>query len=332
MIPLATDQKNCYDAAGEIVPCEGTGQDGEKKTGGFVPQERFSVNEKTAVDQATGLEWTLDASIAEFPLDWNEAFEFVRNMSKKKTFGHADWRLPSRRELFSLVSHTAINPALPENHPFVAPFSGYYWTSDSCARLSNQAWYIHLGGARVQRGMKHGSYMVWPVRTAKGKRDVFFSNGHMTAFYKSREKASGREESLSERGPQPGSRFVDQGEAVLDRMTGLQWRRNADLANGQVDWSKALKIIAELNNKTSTSVEKPWRLANVRELESICDIDRHTPALAEGHPFENVRPFYWSSTTSAYDPCYAWASYMQDGAVGVGYKPDAEFFVWAVRG
>jgi hypothetical protein len=30
----------------------------------------------------------------------------------------------------------------------------------SCARLPNQAWYIHLGGARVFKGMKHGSYMV----------------------------------------------------------------------------------------------------------------------------------------------------------------------------
>jgi len=52
-------------------------------------------------------------------------------------------------------------------HPFTNIFTGYYWTSSSCARLPNQAWYIHLGGARVFKGMKYGSYMVWPVRIAE---------------------------------------------------------------------------------------------------------------------------------------------------------------------
>ena len=274
----------------------------------------------------------MDASITEFPLDWNEAFEFVREMNEKETFGHADWRLPNRRELFSLVSHTTINPALPENHPFVAPFSGYYWTSDACARLSKQAWYIHLGGARVQRGIKHGSYMVWPVRTAKGKGNAFFSRGPTTVFDESGEKVSWHEGNPSEKGLRPRQRFVEKGEAVLDRRTGLHWKRNADLGNGPVEWTKALTIVADINKKSGPSAEKPWHLANVRELESICDLNRHTPALAEDHPFENVHSIYWSSTTSVYDPCYAWALYLQDGAVGVGYKPNAEFFVWAVRG
>ncbi|MGD8714412.1 MAG: DUF1566 domain-containing protein [Desulfobacterales bacterium] len=74
-----------------------------------------------------------------------------------------------------------------------------------------------------------------------------------------------------------------------------------------------------------------WRLPNIRELESIIDLNRHTPALSAGHPFGQVSVGYWSSTTSAYEPRYAWVVYMQDGAVGVGYKKYAEFHALAVR-
>jgi hypothetical protein len=74
-----------------------------------------------------------------------------------------------------------------------------------------------------------------------------------------------------------------------------------------------------------------WRLPMIRELESLTDMGRHSPALPEGHPFEHMKKWYWSSTTSAYEPAYAWGLYLVDGGVGVGYKSKAEFFVWAVR-
>ena len=78
--------------------------------------------------------------------------------------GYSDWRLPTRSELFTLVSHARINPALPTGHLFENVFPGYYWTATHCSRLPRQAWYVHFGGGRIFRGMKHGSYLVWPVR------------------------------------------------------------------------------------------------------------------------------------------------------------------------
>ena len=33
---------------------------------------------------------------------------------------------------------------------------------------------------------------------------------------------------------------------------------------------------------------------------SLVDLGMHSPALAEGHPFESVEMFYWSATTSRY--------------------------------
>ena len=74
-----------------------------------------------------------------------------------------------------------------------------------------------------------------------------------------------------------------------------------------------------------------WRLPNVRELESLLDLSRHSPAVKTPDLFLNIRDGYWSSTTSLYDPSYAWVLYTEDGNVGVGYKERPTFYVWAVR-
>lgn len=60
------------------------------------------------------------------------------------------------------------------------------------------------------------------------------------------------------------------------------------------------------------------------------DCSAHGPALPASHPFNNVRDVYWSSTTSLYEPDWAWALYLDKGAVGVGQKRQAQFCVWAV--
>jgi hypothetical protein len=75
-----------------------------------------------------------------------------------------------------------------------------------------------------------------------------------------------------------------------------------------------------------------WRLPNIRELESLVALTRHSPALDPGHGFGLVPDGCWSATTSVYEPSYAWVLYPQDGAIGVGFKAGAEFCAWAVSG
>jgi hypothetical protein len=70
---------------------------------------------------------------------------------------------------------------------------------------------------------------------------------------------------------------------------------------------------------------------NIRELESLVDLNCHSPALESDHPFEHTAEGYWSATTSIYETRYAWVLYPRDGAVGVGYKPLREFCASAVR-
>ncbi len=125
---------------------------------------RFHLADEAVNDKYTGLMWTRAAGLLEFPMTWEEALAEIKGFNESGLFGYQDWKLPNRRELFSLMSHDDINPSVDTGHPFTGIFHGYCWTATTCARLPNQAWYIHLGGARVFKGIKHRSYMVWPVR------------------------------------------------------------------------------------------------------------------------------------------------------------------------
>jgi hypothetical protein len=297
---LYTDQTTCYDIDGREIPCRGTGQDGERTDGGIGLKKRFVGDEHTVLDRLTDLTWCRDAGLSEFPLTWQEAHDFVDRMNREHRFGCRDWRLPSREDLFGLVSHVCINPSLPLQHPFRNVFPAYYWSGTSCARLPDQAWYIHFGGGRVYRGMKQGSYMLWPARGGVG--------------------------TVTHHAP----RFALQRETVLDRLTGLMWTRSPNGTAGAVDWQEALEA-ARAIKELRVGGHADWRLPNIRELTSLVDLEQHSPALPPDHPFDSVQEGYWSSTTSVYEPRYAWALYTLDGAVGVGYKARANFHVWGVR-
>jgi hypothetical protein len=300
LLLLKTDQTHCYDESGHPVACDASGQDAEFNSNRDDQTARFDAYNGLVADRTTGLRWNQNASPATFPLGWSEAFEYIGRLNRDGYHGVNNWRMPCRRELFSLVSHQQVNPALPDGHPFTDVFSGYYWTSSPCRRLSDQAWYIHLGGGRIQRGMKHGSYMLWPV-TGPQADEHDMSN-----------------------------RFAIENDVARDRLTDLVWLRHSELIDRQINWKKALEAIDALNAE-KVGGHTNWRLPNIRELESLVDLSRHSPALPADHPFGHVAGGYWSSTTSAYETRYAWVLYARDGAVGVGYKHLPEFCARAVR-
>jgi hypothetical protein len=45
----------------------------------------------------------------------------------------------------------------------------------------------------------------------------------------------------------------------------------------------------------------------------------------------DIQDGYWSSTTSTYEPDWAWALYLDKGAIGVGQKRGKHFHVMALR-
>ena len=301
LLQLKTDQRSCYNESGHEIPCAGSGQDGQSSGPRQPSATRFEARDDLVVDRVTDLVWTHTASPATFPMSWPEAFEYVDHLNRSSHCGIDNWRLPSRRELFSLVSHRCINPALPEGHPFTEVFPGYYWTASPCRRLADQAWYIHFGGGRIYRGMKANSYMVWPVAGSQPDEQL------------------------------PPNRFVtSQQRTAQDRLTNRVWLKPQGSVQRTVSWEKALAAIDVLNAQKEGG-HADWRLPNIRELESLVDLNRHSPALPADHPFEDIAEGYWSATTSAYEKRYAWVLYPRDGAVGVGYKRLTDFCVWAIR-
>lgn len=327
--PLQTGQVTCHTVSGHEIPCSGSGQDADFKKGIPWPAPRFERKDEVVLDRLTGLIWTRNAAIAEFPMAWQEALDYITGMNCAKAFGCTDWRLPNRRELRSLMSHQARKPALPEGHPFTNVFSGWYWTSTTAAINTSYAWYLHTEGARMFYGGKEQFFLLWPVRgggngilPATGQTECYDSAGRLVSCAGSGQDGEFR---IGRAWPEP--RFEAAGGAVIDRLTGLSWLREADLTEGRsVTWNDALSAVARLNQNSTIH----WRLPNINELESLVDCSTHSPALPAGHPFSGIKEAYWSSTTSMFEPDWAWALYLTKGAVGVGQKGGAHFHVWAV--
>jgi len=300
---IQTGQKTCHDVKGRKITCAGSGQDAESAMGMPWPTPRFETVGTTAVDLLTGLSWLPDANPAELPLDWRAALDFIDELNRGRAHGFGDWRLPNRHELRSLISHETKNPALPEAHPFANVFPGWYWTSTTAAINSDFAWYVHMGGGRSFYGAKSQFYLLWPVRGEGNK-------------------------AVECKWPVPRFEVEDDGDSVIDHMTKLHWQRSADLTGEPVVWEDALKSVKELNERHAAG--RQWRLPNINELESLVDLSRHDPALSPGHPFGTIQEVYWSSTTSMFEPDWAWALYAFKGALGVGIKGYARFHVWTV--
>lgn len=295
---------------------------------------RFQEQNEVILDRQTGLMWTKNGSLSEFPMTWKEAFAFINELNRSRLYGYGDWKLPNRRELFSLMSHETINPSLPRPHPFVNIFTSYYWTSTSSTRLPKQAWYIHLGGARVFPGIKYSSYMVWPVRIADKSGTKIFQTGQRHCYAETGDiincDNTGQDGEIQSGLSYDEPRFREDGDCVYDHATQLTWQKDANPNNGMVDWLGAADLVEKMNRKGEYGYND-WRLPSIVELEGLTDMSRHSPALPIADPFINVQEFYWSSTTSMYETRYAWALYMSDGAIGVGFKSLSEFCLWPVR-
>ncbi len=131
--------------------------------------------------------------------------------------------------------------------------------------------------------------------------------------------------------PWPEPRFQGTRNTVLDRLTGLEWTRTANFAEFPIDWPDALKLIHQLNRQ-SFSGHTDWRLPNRRELRSLVSYQTRDPALPFPHPFRDVfLGWYWTSTSAAIHPAYAWYVHLEGGRMFYGKKTEFRL-VWPVRG
>ena len=131
--------------------------------------------------------------------------------------------------------------------------------------------------------------------------------------------------------PWPKRRFDLQKDTVHDQLTGLVWTRDANIGGFPCTWREAFEKIHELNRKGYGSYSD-WRLPNRNELRSLMSYQTRKPALPENHPFTGVfLGWYWSSTTAAINPAYAWSVHLEGARMFYGRKDQYQLF-WPVRG
>jgi hypothetical protein len=141
--------------------------------------------------------------------------------------------------------------------------------------------------------------------------------------------------------PCNSSRFkcVLNGEAVLDKETGLVWEREPH----KLQWKNNkynLKLSITYCNEGPIFSRSGWRLPTVQELHSLVDWANYNPALSTGHPFVGVKwewtgeyPYYW--TTTPFPACIVpngiGIVWFGNGNISCDGQDQVHYF-WCVRG
>ncbi|MDH4319660.1 MAG: DUF1566 domain-containing protein, partial [Desulfobulbaceae bacterium] len=122
----------------------------------------------TVTDLATDLMWQGDEAKS---MTWEDALKYCNNL---RIGGYDDWRLPSVRELASLVDDSRHNPSIRED-VFVGTRSAPYWSSTTNPKYNDFAWLIDFDSGFEYGGQKDRRYFVRPVRGASDGI-LFFSS------------------------------------------------------------------------------------------------------------------------------------------------------------
>jgi hypothetical protein len=144
-------------------------------------------------------------------------------------------------------------------------------------------------------------------------------------------RGSGHDGELQLGMPWPKPRFAVKEAIVRDRLTGLTWTLDANIDTFPCTWDEAFHRIGALNREHYGGCND-WRLPNRNELRSLISYQAKNPALPDGHPFHNVfLGWYWTSTSAAINPAYAWAIHMEGARMFYGRK-DQGYLFWPVCG
>lgn len=276
-VVVDTGQKKCYDTSAEIpFPLPGApfnGQDAQCVGTPFAFQDN---GDGTVTDLNTGLMWQQVPDAMKHP--WFQAGPHAQSLVLA---GHSDWRLPTVKELYSLIDYGKGWPYIDTDYLDCDldpqdPKNTQYWSSTE---------YV---------GLTHGGQA-----TAFG---VNFATGHIKGY------GTGMPGFVRcVRGDSYGENdFVDNGDGtVTDLATGLVWQQADDGVTR--NWEDALAYAEGL----TLAGHDDWRLPNAKELQSIVDYT-HSPNAANSSdlgPAIDTNFFSVSELppgTTLYDPDYGY--------------------------
>lgn len=307
MLPYAvvdTAQDRCFSEESEIAdPAPGeafAGQDAQYQ--GLAPAYQDNAD-GTVTDRHTGLMWQKTPDLA------NKS-TFVQALSgakKCRLAGHSDWRLPTIKELYSLIDFRGYSARTPaQSRPYI---DAHYFAF---------AWGDEAKGERLIDA-QYWSATEYVGTTMRGNPTVFgvnFADGRIKGYPKVSPRGEMRQFVRYVRGnPKYGvNDFADNGDGtVTDRATGLMWQK-AD-SSRPMSWKEALAYAEGL----VLAGQSDWRLPNAKELQSIVDYTRAPDAAwperrgaAISPVFSVAMPesWYWTSTTHLENRSCGFAVYL----------------------
>jgi hypothetical protein len=291
-----TGQSRIFSDRGQLLMAPGAGEPFFGQNGfyqGAKPSYRDN-GDGTVSDLNTGLTWVQERGAK---VTWKAA---ATGASACRIGGHADWRLPTIKDLYSLIDFNG----------------GFHPEGGSKPYLDTKYFRFSYGDA--SKGERPIDCQDWSATqyvstTMNGDPTVFgvnFADGRIKGYPKQMRGPNGsRETRLYVRyvrgNPRYGKNdFRDNHDGTIsDRATGLMWSK-ADSQAG-MDWQSALAWIQARNAEKYLGYAD-WRLPHAKELQSIVDYARapavtHSPAIDP--IFRTTRlpggeyPFFWSSTT-----------------------------------
>ncbi len=283
----------------------------------------------TVTDMVTGLMWTQSIDMdGDGGIDAGDKMTYDEAVAGAESFelaGHTDWRLPTIKELYSLIIFSGQDP------------SGYEGTSTSGLIPFIDAGYFDFdygdtgAGERIIDAQYASStkYVDYTMVNDETMFGVNFADGRIKGYGLELMGADKKFFVAYVRGnTQYGMNdFTNNGDgSITDNATGLMWAQN-DSGEG-LTWKEALSYAENLE----LAGYSDWRLPDIKELQSIVDYTRspETTSSAAISPLFSCTqitneggiadyPYYWSGTTHAtYNGFGAGACYVSFGRA-MGY-------------
>ena len=150
----------------------------EVQSGSTTKKPRFEHTNLVLKDNKVGLMWSLNADWTGQTFTWDDAQDYVYALNVKTFAGFRDWRVPSLRELESLVEHVKSLglDGLSGEQSIVDGLrklgverveNGGYWSSTENIYNSSEAWYMNMERGTGEVGFKSLYFFIWPVRSLR---------------------------------------------------------------------------------------------------------------------------------------------------------------------
>lgn len=275
----------------------------------------------TVSDQVTRLMWTQD------PGEKVTYAQAVANAKKCRVGGYNDWRLPTIKELYSLIQFNGTDPdPMSSDASELTPFIDQNFFAFRYGDASKRERIIDSQFATSTK------YVSTTMRGAETMFGVNFADGRIKGYPIESPRGKSLYYTLYVRGNTAygSNHFVDNLDGTItDEATGLTWMK-VDSGRG-MDWPTALEYA---ENQTQGGYND-WRLPNAKELQSIVDYTRSpdtTQSAAIDPIFESTEiqneggaddfPSYWTGTSHIRAGAHAAAAVYFAFGRGLGFmKP-----------